>query len=59
MNKLQTLLKKENLPYVPLAAVGVAIGIAEYFVYPWIEETAQKVGKTAMAHIEYLSTDEN
>lgn len=56
MNKLRTLLLPENLPYVPLAAVGLAIGVVEYIVHPFIEDTAHKVGKTVMAHIEYHRT---
>lgn len=53
MNKLRTLLQPDNLPYVPLAAVGLAIGVAEYIIHPFIEDTAHRVGKTVMAHIEY------
>lgn len=55
---MNNLLKRENLPYVPLAAVGALIGFVEYFVHPWIEDTAQHVGQTVMARIEYWRSDE-
>lgn len=55
---MHNLLKRENLPYVPLAAIGLAIGIVEYVIHPWVEDTAQHVGQTVMARIEYYRSED-
>lgn len=56
---MNNLLRRENIQYLPLAAVGLAIGVAEYVIQPFLEDTAKRIGQNVMARIEYISTDEN
>lgn len=47
------LLEKENLKMLPLAALGLAVGIGNVILKPFFQEEADHIGKLVMAHIEY------
>jgi hypothetical protein len=40
----------ENIRLLPLAAVGIVLGLAEVVVKPFVTETAQKVSKAAITY---------
>jgi len=49
-------MERKDIKYLPLAAVGLAIGVAEYVLHPFLEDAAKDAGRVVMARIEYYRT---
>lgn len=45
---------REDYKYLPLAAIGLVIGIGEVLVKPFIQDQSRNVGKQVMASITYF-----
>lgn len=50
---------REDYKVMPLAALGLAIGIARVIVYPFIQEQAEKTRHVSQAAIHYWSSHED
>lgn len=48
---------REDYKVMPLAAVGLAIGIARVIIYPFMQEKAERVQHVSQAAIHYWRSD--
>lgn len=52
-------MERQDIKYIPLALVGAAIGVAEVFIKPFIQERTETVRKIASASITYYGIHED
>ncbi len=52
-------MEREDIKLIPLVAIGLARGIGEVIIKPFIQEKSQEVRKIAKASIHYYTTGES
>lgn len=50
---------REDVKVMPLAALGLAIGVARVIIYPFMQEQADKARHVSAAAIHYYRTGES